>query len=261
MNFVSQQESLNELNKLCKANRHSVLLEGVTGCGKTYLAKQYSNMLGIPDFQIVDPTVQAIREAIDTCSMLESKVVLCIENLDKGVPAASYTLLKFLEEPTDNAYIVVTCRNINKVPDTIVSRSATISVSPPLKQDIETFAQSKHSARYGRVSRKPIWSCVRTFGDADTVMRMTDVQLDYFDSLAELLNLTETVSGMMWKIGHYPDNTETPTELVIRYLMELSHSQYVQRCGIACIKDMTQANIAQHIAVAKFCFDIKYVRG
>lgn len=258
MDFVSQKQSLKELESLQKANRHSVLIEGVPGCGKTYLARYYANLLGIEDFQVVSPTVQAIREAIDTCCLLENRVVLCIENLDKGVPAASYTLLKFLEEPTDNSYIVVTCRNLNKVPDTIISRSSVISVSSPLRQDIETFARSKHGSRYPIVSRTKLWSCVRTFGDADAVLRMTDVQLDYFDSLSNFLSSPDSVSSMMWKIGHYPDNTETPTELVIRYLMELSNNPHVQRCGIRCIRDISQASIAQHIAVAKFCFDIKY---
>lgn len=258
MDFVSQRQSWQELVSLYNANRHSVLIEGTPGCGKTYLAKYYADFLGIEDFQVIQPTVQSIREAIDTCCLLENRVVLCIENLDRGVPAASYTLLKFLEEPTDNSYIVVTCRNLNKVPDTIISRSSVISVSPPLRQDIESFAMSKHSSRYPVVSKTRLWSCVRTFGDADTVLRMTDVQLDYFESLSTILTNPDSVSGMMWKIGHYPDNTETPTELVIRYLMELSQNSHIQKCGIECIRDMSQANIAQHIAIAKFCFDIKY---
>lgn len=258
MILLSQQESLAELEKLCASDRHSILLEGVTGCGKTYLAQQYANMLGIPDFQQIEPTVSSIRDAIDTCLMLDNRVVLCIENLDKGVPAASYTLLKFLEEPTDNAYIVVTCRNVSRIPDTIVSRSAAISISPPVRKDIDQFASTKHSSRYPAVCSRNIWKCVKTFGEVDTVMRLTDSQLDYLESLSALLSGTEPVSTMMWKLGHFPDNSETPVELGIRYLMELNRDPHFQHCGISCIRDMAQANIAPHIALAKFCFDIRY---
>lgn len=261
MEFVSQVEALKQLQSLRQADRHSVLIEGVAGCGKTYLAKQYANMVGIEDFQIVEPNVQSIRDAIDTCMVMDNKVVLCIENLDTGVPAASYTLLKFLEEPTSNVWVVVTCRNINKVPDTIISRSAVVNVSPPLVKDIELFSQTKHASRYPIVSKRSVWGCVRTFGDADTVLRMTDSQLDYFDSLRGFFMNLQPVSTMMWTIVHYTDNTETPVELVIRFLSYINNDPYIQKCAIQCLKDMTQSNIAQHICIAKFCFDTKYGKG
>lgn len=258
MELISQAPAIDYLKVLKNADRHSVLIEGAPGCGKTYLAGYYASLLGIPDFQVVEPTVAAVKEFIDICSMLESPVVVCVENLDTGTPAASYTMLKFLEEPTHNAYIVVTARNINGIPDTIVSRSTVVSVTPPLSQDLTTMATTKYSSRYPIVSSKRIWKCARTFGDVDTIMRMTDSQLEYFDSLNDMFVKPDCVSSLMWKIGHYPDNTDTPVELVIRYIMEISNDMRVKSLGMKCIKDLNKANIAAHIVIAKFCFDLNY---
>ena len=68
----------------------------------------------------------------------------------------------------------------------------------------------------------------------------------------------QPVSTMMWTIGHYTDNTETPVELVVRFLSYINNDPYIQKCAIHCLKDMSQSNIAQHICIAKFCFDTKY---
>ena len=94
MNFICQKYSLNELQQLANKDRHSVLIEGSSGCGKTYLARQYAQMIDVYDFINVEPKVQDIRNTIDSCLQLGNKVVICIENLDKGVSGASYTLLK-----------------------------------------------------------------------------------------------------------------------------------------------------------------------
>ena len=49
---------------------------------------------------------------------IDTDVIICVENLDKGNPAAAQVLLKNLEEPSDHVYFVITCRNIKRVPDT-----------------------------------------------------------------------------------------------------------------------------------------------
>lgn len=258
MKFICQESSLNELKTLADSDRHSVLIEGAEGSGKSYLAKQYAAMLDVPDFQEVQPKVDTIKESIETCLRINTPVVLCIENLDTGVLAASYTLLKFLEEPLPNVYIVVTCRNVKHVPDTIISRSAVIVTSPPVDSDICQYASVKNDIKFNGLKNKLIWRCVRTFKDVDIVLNMTDNQLEYFNSLNDLARFNDTVSNLVWKIGHYSDNTETPVELVIRYLMELVDTQHLRKAGISCISSLNQGRIAAHAVLAKFVFEAKY---
>lgn len=258
MIYKCQKEAFDQLLLLKDSKRQSLLIEGPEGCGKTSLARQYSQLVEVPDFQVIQPKVDEVRQAVETCLSLNQSVVLCIENLDTGVPAASYALLKFLEEPLPNVYIVVTCRNIKYVPDTIISRATVVTVSPPIDSDIAQYATCKDPVNYNRVKDTTAWKCVRTFNDADKVLSMKSQELSYFDSLSELCNTSDSVSNIIWKLGHYDDNTETPLELVIRCVMNFANTSFVQHCGIECIRDLSQRRIAPHAILAKFAFNIKY---
>ena len=258
MNFICQKQPLSELDSLRLSDRHSILIEGPSGCGKTYLAMQYASMLGISDFQIVAPKVDDIKSAVDTCIQLNNPVVVCIENLDTGVNAASYALLKFLEEPLPHVYIVVTCRNLQHVPDTIISRSAVVVTAPPVDTDIATYSISANKQKFDELKLTPIWKCVRTFKDADTVLSMTNEQLMYFNNLSQLIKFNDSVSNIVWKIGHYDDNTETPVDLVIRYIMNLVNTPHATAAGISCLNDLAAKRYAAHAVLAKFAFELKY---
>lgn len=259
MIFTCQSKSIDELKLLASKDRHSVLIEGAPGCGKTYLARQYASMLNVRDFNIVAAKVNDIRDSVDSCAQLDTIVVLCIENLDKGVAGSSYTLLKSLEEPSPNMYIVITCQNINRVPDTIVSRSTVVSVSPPTDSDLDLFARSVNPEKYLKIQKTLIWKCARTFNDAKTILSLQDNQINYILSLSEISSFRDSVSNIIWKLGHFEDKTETPIEIVIRYLMEVVNTPHVKLAGIECISDLALGRIAQHAVLAKFVFECKYV--
>ena len=258
MNFICQKQPLTELNNLRLSDRHSVLIEGPAGCGKTYLAMQYARMLDIADFQVVAPKVDEIRSAIDACLSLNTRVVLCIENLDLGMLAASYTLLKFLEEPTPNVYIIVTCRNSQYVPDTIISRSTVVVCAPPVDSDLAGYALSVDKSRFEELLSDPLWKCVSTFQDVKLVLGLSPDQLMYFHNLSTLVSFKDSISNIVWKLGHFEDNSETPVELVIRYVMNLVGTIHAKRCGISCLNDISGRRIAEHAVLAKFAFDMKY---
>lgn len=258
MNFVCQKSALSELQSLALADKHSILIEGAEGSGKSYLAMQYAQMLNVGDFQQVTPKVDVLKDTINACLQLNNPIVLCIENLDLGVAGAAYVLLKFLEEPLPNTYIVVTCRNINNVPDTIVSRSAVVVTAPPVDLDISSYSLGKNPQRFNELRGSKLWACVRTFKDADTVLGLNSQQLEYFNSLESLAQFRDTVSNLVWKISHYTDNSEAPVDLVIRYLMDLINTPHIRRAGIECIRDLSQSRIASHAVLARFAFECKY---
>lgn len=253
-----QSETLSELQSLASSDKHSILIDGPSGCGKSYLAKQYANMLGISDFSIVQPTVQSIRDIIDTCYNLSNPVVFCIENLDSGVQGASFTLLKFLEEPASNVYIVVTCQNRYRVPDTIISRSACLSMSCPIESDVSEYAELTDAHKYFQMKELSLWRAVRTLKDVDNVFRFTEDNLSYFEELQELCNFKDTVANIAWKLGHYNNNSETDIPFVINFVMNVSNSQRIRKYGIECVKDLNKSRIASHAVLAKFAFECKY---
>lgn len=255
---TSQKEALNELMNLALSNRQSILIVGPPGCGKSYISKQYANMLSVDDFSEIPPKVTEIREALDSCLSLSTPAVLAVENLDLGVPAASYTLLKSLEEPMPNVYIVITCRSADRVPDTIISRSAVVNVNPPTADDIDKYGREKDKLKFSNVASRLVWQCVRSYTDADAVLEMTPDEIEYYESLSEVCKFNDTVSNLVWKIGHYDSNKECNLELAIRSIIELMKKPFITKCGIDCIRDLNKGRIAQHAVLAKFVFNAKF---
>lgn len=260
MNLSCQSTAINELQNLASRDRHALLIEGVSGSGKTYLAKEYAKMLGVADFAIVKSTVQDIRNCADTSYNLESKVVFCIENLDSGVAGASYTLLKFLEEPRENVYVVVTCCNIHGVPDTIVSRSSVVTVSAPTFSDLDLFSRSYPSERQKILSERPgMRAALRNLLDVDYCMNLTSTSYcDHLDSLVQLVKSNKSVSDIVWSIGHYPDNTEIPVKFAIKYIISNTKDEIVKKHGIRCIYELDSSRVAAHAVLSRFVLDCKY---
>lgn len=258
MNPLSQVEPVIELKKLASARRQSLIIEGPKGSGKSYLARQFANMLSIEDFNTVSPKVSEIKEAIDDCMAIENNVVICIENLDLGQLSASYTLLKMLEEPISNLFIVITCRNLQGLPDTIISRSAVVSLGPPKTTDIVEYAKLKDLNKYNLLKDKLIWNCIQTFSDCDDALKLDIAKIDYYQSLPERCNFKESVSNIVWAISYYDDNSECNLEFAVKCLISHFNTPFVTQCGVDCLTAINKGRIAAHAVLSKFVFNIKY---
>ena len=258
MEFKSQVEAIQQLEMLSKSNRQSIVVEGPSGCGKSYISRQYATMVNVADFVVVEPKVADIREAIDACIQNGTKILLCIENLDTGVPAASYTLLKFLEEPIDGVYIIITCRDLKLLPDTIASRSTVVTMQPPRIEDINLYAEYKDRSKFLSLCNKRVWRCCHSFTDADAILGMNLSQVEYYETLDKMCNFSDSVTNLIWSLSHYDDNTACNVELTIRCIMDILNKPFITRCGVDCIKDLSSKRIAQHAVLAKFAFNCKY---
>lgn len=258
MDMICQKLAIEELTTLSVARRQSVIIEGPQGCGKTYLAHQYAKMLKVEEFHTVEPSVSNIRDVINECLMLDSEVVLCIENLDTGVVSASYTLLKFFEEPVPNIYIVITCRNLSKIPSTILSRGVCVSTCPPIRSDICQYATSVDFRMYELRKNSILFHCVTSFQDVDMFFKLSDDQLKYIEELKSLVKSSKPVADMVWALGHFSDNQSTPIEFVIRYIMDCVNTSHMKQCALECLEDLTSGRIAAHTVLTRFVFDIKY---
>ena len=257
MDFVNQQEAIVTLNSFAEAKRQAVLISGPEGCGKTYLAKHYSKLLHISDFHYIEAKVASIREAADMCSVMDTPIVLCIENLDTGVDGAAYALLKFLEEPKQNVYIIVTCRNIRQVPDTILSRCTTLTVPPMLSADIKQYVITHDATLSAKLNAVPeLWPCLRSIADATTLSKVSAENIGYFRAILSKMSAKDSVSSIIWKLQRFPDNTYTPIHIVIRYLMN-TNALWRKPC-IDCLDRLSFGRLGTHAVIARLVFDLKY---
>lgn len=257
MEFQCQQQALINLKNVCEADNHSIIIAGAGGIGKTFLVKEWAKMLKIPDVAVVNPSVNELREVIDTLVDSHAPAVMCIENLDEGVVQAAYPLLKFLEECPEYLYVAVTCTNIRNIPATILSRCILIDVAMPTGSDLEQFATSINFENFHTIENKKIWKCAKSFNDVNTILGFDSNKLAYYESLSDVIQFKDTVSNIAWKLQHYPDNSEAPAIIVIRYLMQLLQPNQIRPC-IECLDDLQAARMSANAIISKLIFELKY---
>lgn len=259
MNLINQQKVLPELINFANNKQHNILISGAKGCGKTYIAKLYAKELNIEDFQIVESKMSSVKDAMENCMNINSPIVLCIENLDLGVNAVSYAILKFLEEPAENVYIIVTCRNIKKIPDTILSRCTTLTLGSMVESDLVLYAKDCNNIQFSHIYKDSIlWKCVKSISDVDILINLDTFQINYFKKFSEILVSKDSVSNLIWKLQKFPDGTSTPIEIVIRYLMySITSNKLFDACH-ECLMSLSYGKLGIHAVIAKFVFKIKY---
>lgn len=259
MKMQNQTEALKTLSILADHKQHGVIISGPHGSGKTYLSKEYSKLLHIPDYMLVNPSMADVKTIIQMCTEATNDIVLCIENLDAGVLSVSYPLLKFIEDCPKNLYVVVTCINIRQIPDTILSRCALVSINNPVSSDIAQYAQAQNTAAYEWLKDTMVWKCVRNFADADTILKLNVEQFKYIESLKDLLAFKSSVSSISWKLQNYEDKSPTPIKFVIYYLMSMMTTHHGKRSCLQCLDALDTNRMSQNAIITKFVFENKYI--
>lgn len=92
-------------------------------------------------------SVNEIREALAKLqehAQLSQRKILIIEHADSMTEAAANALLKTLEEPTENTYLLLTVSNIQRLLPTILSRCEKNNVAAPSASDISGWLQDTH---------------------------------------------------------------------------------------------------------------------
>lgn len=255
--YQCQLTAFDELRRAYEHDVHSIIIEGNSGCGKTYLAVQFAKFLDDAEFVQIKANVADIRSMIATTSLTSVPTVICIENIDAGAASAAHALLKILEEPQPNLYIIVTCRNIKHVPATIISRSIVVSVSTPTSSDIQSYIQKFPAESRKTITQSKLWKIVRSFHDADILFSTSADKLNYLSEFT--INFKrDNISTIIWNIGHYPDNSETDIIFMLKYLMFQYSSLDARSVFIDAINDIESKRVADHAVIAKLLLTLKY---
>jgi len=133
------QEILEEkLNTLTLSNLpHTLMLLGDSGCGKrTYLA-QISEKLRVP---IVDITNSISLETI-TDIQTSSTVAIYFIDCNKITEKQQNALLKLLEEPVNNVYLVLLCENKSYLLETVINRCVIWEFKPYTRRVLSHFTE------------------------------------------------------------------------------------------------------------------------
>lgn len=251
-----------ELNQFIIDNihkgHHVFIVGGNSGVGKThtisYLAKSLEMFL-IP----VDSNVADVREVLQSgLEDMSMRYVVCVENVDTGVSGVQQSLLKSIEEYSENVYWVITCRNLKYVQETILSRGITFNMSDPSVSDITEFAKSKSNDAFDHIKDSPMWRAVRSFADASMVTYLFDQDRDKFDYFNNLVNIDyrESVSNLSYKIQHYPDKSKIPLDFLFKFIIANTPDLNVKYVAIQHFRELERLN--SYVVVNHFLFTVKY---
>ncbi|HEY8999086.1 MAG TPA: AAA family ATPase [Candidatus Saccharimonadales bacterium] len=166
--IVWNARTKNDVEHFLTNPAHALLLTGVAGSGKTFVAEHiaakvlqtpYDKLFGHPYFTKVTPTKNAI--SIDDVRTLQRfmqlktigtnnvRRVAIIEHAHTMSTEAQNALLKLLEEPPADTVLILTAHNSRALLTTIRSRLQTIAVQAPGPKELEAaFAQTASSPAF-----------------------------------------------------------------------------------------------------------------
>lgn len=130
---------------------HAYLFSGSRGTGKTSLARILSRSIGTSANDLVEmdaasnrgiDDVREIRESVNTLPFESKYKVYIIDEVHMLTKDAWNAFLKTLEEPPAHVIFILATTELEKVPDTVISRCQTFSFRQPNQAMLKDFATS-----------------------------------------------------------------------------------------------------------------------
>lgn len=153
--MVGQKVLLETIDRLFQEKKfpRTLLLEGEYGCGKHTIANMISNKLGI---SLIDISDKLTLETIEQIMLSPLPFVYLIDSSDMTIKEQNI-ILKFLEEPLKNAYIVLLCESKQRLLPTVLNRCYCLTFESYSIDELRTFLETdnqlvlKYATTPGRV--------------------------------------------------------------------------------------------------------------
>jgi DNA polymerase III gamma/tau subunit len=259
MELEYQQSALNQLKLLSDKDAHSILISGLRGSGKTYCAKQFSRYKNIDTFHSISPKVADLKTAIDSSYQLQDLQVICIENLDDGSNAAAQVILKYLEEPLSNVYVIVTCVNTAKIPDTILSRSISVELEHPRMNELAQYARSINAQKYTAYRDYAVYKTAKTLSDIKQILNLSLDQIKYYEQFSDSKAILSLPSNdIMWMLGHYNDSSKADLKLSLRCLLQALAGTKQAQFVLNSLLAVESNRLSETAVLGSLVLDLKY---
>ncbi len=98
-----------------------------------------------PSDQITVDSVRSLNESLSSTAKIARSKVAIIQNADNLNRNAANALLKLLEEPTPNTYLILTSATTHRLPVTVRSRCARINCDAPDAAALRIWLEGRHA--------------------------------------------------------------------------------------------------------------------
>lgn len=152
---------------------HAYLFSGSRGTGKTSMARILSKEIGTSANDLVEmdaasnrgiDDVREIKESVNTLPFESRYKVYIIDEVHMLTKDAWNAFLKTLEEPPAHVVFILATTELEKVPDTVISRCQTFSFKQPNQEVLKDFALSIAKLE-GRILEPEAAELVALLGD------------------------------------------------------------------------------------------------
>lgn len=135
MDFIGQERLLNKINGYSSQTMpHSILLIGEEGCGKKTIVKYIANKLNL---RLVELNSAPGADKIIDFQQNAVRSLFLIDLTKLRLERDQNQFLKFIEEPSDNAYIILTNTTDIGILPTIANRCVKLKFEPYAKEQLK----------------------------------------------------------------------------------------------------------------------------
>lgn len=180
--MIGQKYLVGTIDKLIQENSlpRTILFEGEYGCGKHTITKEISKQLG---YELVDLTDSIKLEVLQEIQLNPYPKVYLI-NCDEITVKEQNMILKFLEEPLKNSYIILITTSKQKLLQTVVNRCQCYTFEAYGREELDEFIEPESS------------DYIRTFGTTPGWIKiLSNCNIDEIVSLCEKIFLKINVAN------------------------------------------------------------------
>jgi len=190
---------------------HAYLFSGSRGTGKTSVARILAKALGTTDSDLYEidaasnrgiDDVRALREGVASTPFESKHKVYIVDEVHMLTKEAFNALLKTLEEPPAHVIFILATTELEKVPETIISRCQTFTFKRP-SQKILKEASERIAKKEGFSIEAPASELIALLGDGSyrdahgILQKVMGASADKKITLAEVENVTGSPKGSL----------------------------------------------------------------